>query len=132
METENTEVIAQEEAAEETLVDTVEAPEKDIAAENALAAANSRAEVLEARLYCIDKGVNAEYSEDVVALAQRLGGDINASIEMVLEKYPFFCKITEEKSSPKLTTGVHFVQPAKNSCGGVESAFRKSNPNIKL
>lgn len=102
------------------------------ASEAARNEAEARAQALEARLYCLEMGVPAENAADVIALAERLGGERNAAIEEVLEKYPFFRGNTEEKAVRPLTAGVHIGQSVSAPCSGVEEAFRRANPDVRF
>ncbi len=88
---------------------------------------------LEAKIVCFEKNISSEKIKDVLSLAENYPSDsLEVSIEKVLSLYPFFKN--DFKKSKKITTGIHFSQGsnAKTSFSGVEAAFKKSNPNIKL
>ncbi len=88
---------------------------------------------LEAKILCFEKNISADKISDVLTLAGNYPADsLEISIEKVLALYPFFKN--EPKKTRKITTGVHFTQSsnAKTTFTGVEAAFKKSNPNIKL
>lgn len=108
---------------DEVLIETEQADE--VSAEDQLCEAMHRADMLEAQLKCSRLGVPEELSADVIHLAEKCGG-----IEAVLEKYPFFRGVTEK--SRNITTGVHLDIGAHDEPGGVEAAFRRANPNVKL
>lgn len=121
------------EVSEEITTDD-EAVTEDKGLDAALEAANAKAEMLEAKLLCYESGVSGGYADDVIALAKSYGGDVKSAIGEVIAKYPFFCSADAPKPAEKekLTTGVRFSSEQKSSCGGVEAAFRRSNPNIRF
>ena len=108
---------------DEVLIETEQAEE--VSAEEQLCEAVRRADMLEAQLKCSRLGVPEELSADVIHLAEKCGG-----IEAVLEKYPFFRGAAERSRS--ITTGVHLDIGAHDEPSGVEAAFRRANPNVKL
>ena len=115
-------------------IPTDEAAVEDSGPDAALEAANAKAEMLEAKLLCYESGVAGGYADDVIALAKSYGGDVMSAIGEVIAKYPFFCSAGAPKPAEKekLTTGVGFCWAQQNSFGGVEAAFRRSNPNIRF
>ncbi len=84
---------------------------------------------LEAKVCCLEKGVDSEFANDVISLAAGYGEDINSAIDKVLEKYPFFKKNITARH-PEVTTGVHISCGGSSVCGGVEAAFRRANPDV--
>ena len=102
-----------------------------------IAAANSRAEIAEARCAAFAKGVKPDAVDDVIALARaRVGGDVTIedAIAQVTEKYPSFCNavtVPAGEEKPKITTGVSFNGGDK-AVSGVEAAFLKRNPGLKI
>lgn len=128
---------------ENEIITTTEINETSEAAENyasaidaevcARIAAEEKAYRLEAKICCMEKGVKAEYAEDVITIAGALfaGEDIETAVNAVIEKYPFFTE-TQIRNAPVTTTGVRYTAGAKNNYSGVEAAFRKSNPNIRF
>lgn len=86
------------------------------AAEAKQAELTERATTLEAQVSALKAGVNADSVEDVVALAKVYVNDdtdITAAIEKVVEKYPHFKTVQEQKqeNKPTFTTGQHQKQP---------------------
>lgn len=85
------------------------------AAETKQAELEERAATLEAQVVALKAGVNADSVEDVVTLAKVHVDDetdIAAAIEKVVEKYPHFKAVQEQKENkPVFTTGQHQKQP---------------------
>lgn len=86
------------------------------AAEAKQAELAERAATLEAQVAALKAGVNADSVEDVVTLAKVYVNedlDITAAIEKVVEKYPHFKAVQEQKQEnmPTFTTGQHQKQP---------------------
>ena len=109
--------------------------EKISAAESAKSEAEKRAEAAEAKCTAYSKGVKPEAVEDVIALAMSKVSDsvtVEAAIDAVIAKYPSFCSSQPEK--PKgITTGVNFGNGSGASeLSGVEAAFLRKNPDIKI
>lgn len=123
---ENNEALTTEElAAEEKLPDYEAAVEAAVRAKNE---AEEKYRRLEARLCCIENGIDPENAEDVILIAEKRGTDIKEALSEVLEKYPFFASGTQKK----ITTGVHISAAPSSAVSGVEAAFRRSNPNVRL
>lgn len=122
----------EENAAADAVVETEEKDtgEALAASEAARLEAEERARALEARLLCLEMGVPGENADDVIALAERLGGERSGAIGEVLEKYPFFRGRREEKEARPLNAGVHIGQSVTAPCSGVEEAFRRANPDV--
>ena len=79
-------------------------------------------------IQCIENGIDPENAEDVILIAEKRGTDIKEALSEVLEKYPFFASGTQKK----ITTGVHISAAPSSAVSGVEAAFRRSNPNVRL
>ncbi len=99
-----------------------------VADDNSLALENS---YLQAKIICLEKNVKSDCIDDVLALAEKLSceNDDN-SIDTILEKYPFFKNASAKNS--KISTGVILSRTEKKSYNGIEAAFKKSNPNVKI
>lgn len=108
--------------------------EKISAAEKARSEAESKAAQLEAKVTAYSKGVKPEAVDDVIALAMAKVSDdvtVEKAIEAVIAKYPSFCGTGTDK--PKgITTGVSFGGGNQPSVSGVEAAFMKKNPGLKI
>ena len=115
---------AVEEAAENTEVEAAES-----VAENA---PTEREQLLEDKLFCIQNGVPEENCGVVIAAAAAMGkADRREAIAEVLEKFPFFKPVREEKSKPCITTGVHIEGMQGSVLSGVEEAFFAANPDCR-
>lgn len=100
--------------------------EKITKAEKAVLDAEQRATALEAKVSCLSKGVNADSTDDVVALAQRLVSDdvdINKAIDTVLKKYPSFKTTPTTETKPKVTTGTETKQTGADNDEALRKAF---------
>ena len=95
--------------------------------EKARIEAETKVSDYEAKFTAMKNGVSAESVDDVVALA-KLKTDKNTSLEQaivkVIEKYPQF--------SAGSTTGTKTLNNGSSSLSGVEQAFLKKNPDIKI
>ena len=114
------------------LVTEEQLPDYEAAVLSAVAARNEAEEKyrrLEARLYCIENGIDSDNADDVILLAERMGDNIMETIPEVLKKYPFFA---ENKRISPVTTGVHISVSPSTEMSGVEAAFRRSNPSVKF
>lgn len=77
---------------------------------------SSENESLKAQISAMKLGVNADSVPDVVALAKNYVSDevdMNAAMQMVVEKYPHFKEQQQEETpQPKFTNGEHKKQPS--------------------
>lgn len=92
---------------------------------------SDRMTALENRLLCYEKQVKSESMVDVLALAKTMQDDkttLPQAIDKVLEKYPIFSSQTQSKPT---TTGTK-TQGGGEKLDGVEQAFLKRNPGLKL
>lgn len=110
--------------AEQRTADTLKA------AQDKQTAAEQRAESLSAQLDAIKKGVAPEAAEDVIALAQCKVSDtvtLSQAIDEVIKKYPQFAAKSEKPAGwGQRQNGV------SGKSDGVEAAFLKRNPDIKI
>lgn len=91
---------------------------------------SEREQVLEDKLFCIQSGVPEENCDVVIAAASAMGSsDRKAAIAEVLEKFPFFKPMREERSG--ITTGVHIEGVQSSVLSGVEEAFFAANPDCR-
>lgn len=108
--------------------------EKVNAAENAKNEAERRLAVSEAKCAAFSKGVKPEAVDDVISLAMaRVSNDVTVekAIEAVIAKYPSFC-ISKPAEQAGITTGVSFGSGDSPAVSGVEAAFMKKNPGLKV
>lgn len=91
---------------------------------------SEREQALEDKLFCIQSGVPEENCDVVIAVASAMGkSDRKAAITEVLEKFPFFKPVREERSG--ITTGVHIEGVQSSVLSGVEEAFFAANPDCR-
>lgn len=91
---------------------------------------SEREQVLEDKLFCIQSGVPEENCDVVIAAASAMGkSDRKAAIAEVLEKFPFFKPMREERNG--ITTGVHIEGVQSSVLSGVEEAFFAANPDCR-
>lgn len=91
---------------------------------------SEREQALEDKLFCIQSGVPEENCDVVIAAASAMGkSDRRAAIAEVLEKFPFFKPMREERSG--ITTGVHIEGVQSSVLSGVEEAFFAANPDCR-
>ncbi len=91
---------------------------------------SEREQALEDKLFCIQSGVPEENCDVVIAAASAMGkSDRKAAITEVLEKFPFFKPVREERSG--ITTGVHIEGVQSSVLSGVEEAFFAANPDCR-
>lgn len=91
---------------------------------------SEREQALEDKLFCIQSGVPEENCDVVIAAASVMGkSDRKAAIAEVLEKFPFFKPVREERSG--ITTGVHIEGVQSSVLSGVEEAFFAANPDCR-
>lgn len=91
---------------------------------------SEREQALEDKLFCIQSGVPEENCDVVIAAASAMGkSDRKAAIAEVLEKFPFFRPVREERSG--ITTGVHIEGVQSSVLSGVEEAFFAANPDCR-
>ena len=91
---------------------------------------SEREQALEDKLFCIQSGVPEENCDVVIAAASAMGkSDRKAAITEVLEKFPFFKPVREERSG--ITTGVHIEGIQSSVLSGVEEAFFAANPDCR-
>ena len=91
---------------------------------------SEREQALEDKLFCIQSGVPEENCDVVIAAASAMGkSDRKAAITEVLEKFPFFKPMREERSG--ITTGVHIEGVQSSVLSGVEEAFFAANPDCR-
>lgn len=113
---------AEESASAETVLNGENVPNKDVPTE--------REQALEDKLFCIQSGVPEENCDVVIAAASAMGkSDRKAAIAEVLEKFPFFKPLREERSG--ITTGVHIEGVQSSVLSGVEEAFFAANPDCR-
>ncbi len=96
---------------------------------------NEKISALETKLLCFEKEVAKESVADVIALAKSYiddGTNLEQAIDKVIAKYPNFAKQVKANGDGKPdNTGVKSKGGGKD-LDGVESAFLKRNPNLKL
>ncbi len=91
---------------------------------------SEREQALEDKLFCIQSGVPEENCDVVIAAASAMGkSDRKAAIAEVLEKFPFFKPVREERVG--ITTGVHIEGVQSSVLSGVEEAFFAANPDCR-
>ena len=91
---------------------------------------SEREQALEDKLFCIQSGVPEENCDVVIAAASAMGSsDRKAAIAEVLEKFPFFKPMREERVG--ITTGVHIEGVQSSVLSGVEEAFFAANPDCR-
>lgn len=91
---------------------------------------SEREQALEDKLFCIQSGVPEENCDVVIAAASAMGSsDRKAAIAEVLEKFPFFKPVREERVG--ITTGVHIKGVQSSVLSGVEEAFFAANPDCR-
>lgn len=113
---------AEESASSETVLNGENIPNGDVPSE--------REQALEDKLFCIQSGVPEENCDVVIAAASAMGkSDRKAAIAEVLEKFPFFKPVREERSG--ITTGVHIEGVQSSVLSGVEEAFFAANPDCR-
>lgn len=113
---------AEESASSETVLNRENIPNGDVPSE--------REQALEDKLFCIQSGVPEENCDVVIAAASAMGSsDRKAAIAEVLEKFPFFKPMREERSG--ITTGVHIEGVQSSVLSGVEEAFFAANPDCR-
>ena len=113
---------AEESASSETVLNRENIPNGDVPSE--------REQALEDKLFCIQSGVPEENCDVVIAAASAMGkSDRKAAITEVLEKFPFFKPVREERSG--ITTGVHIEGVQSSVLSGVEEAFFAANPDCR-
>lgn len=113
---------AEESASSETVLNGENIPNGDVPSE--------REQALEDKLFCIQVGVPEENCDVVIAAASAMGkSDRKAAIAEVLEKFPFFKPMREERSG--ITTGVHIEGVQSSVLSGVEEAFFAANPDCR-
>lgn len=106
--------------------------EQDVLAEQACSehVQYGRVQQLEDKLFCIQSGVPEENCGVVIAAAQAMGNpDRKAAITEVLEKFPFFRPMREERAG--ITTGIHIEGMQGSVLSGVEEAFFAANPDCR-
>lgn len=114
-----------ENAAEES---TAENSVEDVPTEQS--APTEREQMLEDKLFCIQNGVPEENCGVVIAAAAAMENpDRKAAITEVLERFPFFKPVREERSG--ITTGVHIEGTQGSVLSGVEEAFFAANPDCR-
>lgn len=113
---------AEENDSSETVLNGENIPNGDVPSE--------REQALEDKLFCIQSGVPEENCDVVIAAASAMGkSDRKAAIAEVLEKFPFFKPMREERSG--ITTGVHIEGVQSSVLSGVEEAFFAANPDCR-
>lgn len=91
---------------------------------------SEREQALEDKLFCIQSGVPEENCDVVIAAASAMeSSDRKAAIAEILEKFPFFKPVREERSG--ITTGVHIEGVQSSVLSGVEEAFFAANPDCR-
>ena len=113
---------AEESASPETVLSVENVPNETVPSE--------REQALEDKLFCIQSGVPEENCDVVIAAASAMGkSDRKAAIAEVLEKFPFFKPMREERNG--ITTGVHIEGVQSSVLSGVEEAFFAANPDCR-
>lgn len=113
---------AEESATPDTVLSGENVPNEDVPSE--------REQALEDKLFCIQSGVPEENCDVVIAAASAMGkSDRKAAIAEVLEKFPFFKPVREERVG--ITTGVHIEGVQSSVLSGVEEAFFAANPDCR-
>ena len=113
---------AEESASPDTVLSGENVPNEDVPSE--------REQALADKLFCIQSGVPEENCDVVIAAASAMGkSDRKAAIAEVLEKFPFFKPMREERSG--ITTGVHIEGVQSSVLSGVEEAFFAANPDCR-
>lgn len=107
--------------------------ENEATEESAENVSTEREQLLEDKLFCIQSGVPEENCEVVIAAASAMGNaDRRAAITEVLEKFPFFKPVHEERPDRSgVTTGVHIEGMQGQVLSGVEEAFFAANPECR-
>lgn len=112
-----------------------ETPEDE--AKKKLSEAEAKANKLELKVSCLEKGVGKDSVDDVVALASNYVSeevDMDEAVDKVLEKYPTF-KVTQEKKEDvkedKRGWGERHTG-ANKQLSGVEKIFLANNPGLKI
>ena len=78
-------------------------------AASARGAAENGRRALEIRVACLSRGVSPEFTDDVIALAERYSDEntpIESAVDSVIAKYPVFCGRKPIQSVPGITTGI--------------------------
>ncbi len=118
------------ENAEENTAPQEEKASPDAATDGEAHAPSEREQALEDKLFCIQNGVPEENCDIVIAAASAMGkSDRKAAIAEVLEKFPFFKPVREERGG--ITTGVHIEGVQGSVLSGVEEAFFAANPDCR-
>ncbi len=111
----------------ENAVENTASQEENTSSDTAL---TEREQALEDKLFCIQSGVPEENCDVVIAAASAMGkSDRKAAIAEVLEKFPFFKPMREERVG--ITTGVHIEGVQSSVLSGVEEAFFAANPDCR-
>lgn len=109
--------------------------------EKARKAAEGKASALEVKVACFEADVSKDAVDDVAALAHAYMAadedlDLEDAIAKVVKKYPQFKKGTDPDEGEDETSGKAWGQRQKGKgskkTDGVEAAFMKRNPGLKL
>ena len=105
--------------------------------DDAVKQAEVRAQKAEMKILCYEHDISKDCVDDVIALAHSYlddDTDMEDAIEKVVKKYPHFTKSSEseEDKEPKKAWGQRQTRKAKEKTSGVEAAFLKKNPGLKI
>lgn len=110
----------------------------DAGDDDAVKQAEARAEKAELKVLCFEHDIEKDCVDDVIALAHSYiddDTDMEDAIEKVVKKYPHFTKSSEkedEEKEDKKSWGQRQAKKAKGKTSGVEAAFLKKNPGLKI
>lgn len=122
----------QKKAEKQTKKETPEEGGADTDTQEKIRAAETKAEMLEARVLCLEAGVSKDAADDVIALARNYISDeidMEDAIGKVLEKYPSFAAKADTESKAAWGARQGGTPPKTD---GVEDFFLKKNPNLKI
>lgn len=117
--------------------DDNESDKNDSKDDDAVKQAEVRAQKAEMKILCYEHDISKDCVDDVIALAHSYlddDTDIEDAIEKVVKKYPHFTKASEseEDQEPKKSWGQRQTKKTKEKTSGVEAAFLKKNPGLKI
>ena len=110
---------------------------KDDSDDDAVKQAEVRAQKAEMKILCYEHDISKDCVDDVIALAHSYlddDTDMEDAIEKVVKKYPHFTKSSadEEDKEQKKAWGQRQTKKLKEKTSGVEAAFLKKNPGLKI
>lgn len=111
--------------------------DKEDSDDDAVKQAEVRAQKAEMKILCYEHDISKDCVDDVIALAHSYlddDTDIEDAIEKVVKKYPHFTKLsgTDEDEEQKKAWGQRQTKKTKEKTSGVEAAFLKKNPGLKI